>query len=149
MLADKYGGGVRIFEINSDDASGSRLEAFDLAASRRDPQHKRLHDLETYCERDTGVSPSAIQGEIRKLLEGQLKFKCFKLLAGETTLGCMLDELQQRGLFPIDLREELRELNRVSSPSHHGKMGAQPLQELCREEVIPYIRRAVAAWYRI
>ena len=132
---------TRSFCIKSDEATGSKINVFNIDDERRDKQHKRIDRLELYCKEDKGGSPEDIQSEIRRCLETLIRFKYFKRLGKETTLGKMLDALKSQNVLSPEIMQACRDLNRISSEAHHGEYKIQPLQSLTREEVIADIKQ--------
>lgn len=141
MAWDVFSMSRRAFYIRSDETNGSRVEVFDIEKERRLEQHKRIERLEQYCKVDSGECPRSMQSEMRLCLETQIQFKYFKRLSDEQTLGCILDSLQRQNIFTPDVLKICRDINGVSSATHHGEYETQPLQHLTRQEVVSDIEK--------
>jgi len=90
-----------------------------------------------------------IQGDIRLCLESCLRFKYFRYLGGASTLGKICDVLQEKNKLPADLLRDLRDLNEISSPVHHGDHGIDPIREMDRSELLPHVRKTLEVIERI
>ncbi|MBU1155770.1 MAG: AAA family ATPase [Proteobacteria bacterium] len=130
--------------IQADATNGSKLIPFDVNEDRKMDHHKRIARLNKYISEDHGLPVVSVQAEIRIALEDALRFKYFEYLASITTLGSMLDKLSELKKLENTVLERCRNLNSISSPSHHGESGKiQPLVHLERDEIIPYIEELI------
>jgi len=147
LLHEKFDS-PNVLSINKDMSSGSNLILYDIERELKDPQQQRIEDMELYLETDR-FKVDEIQGKIRLCLETALNRKYFKSLHNTKTLGSMLDHLESEKKLGGDNLAELRELNEVSSASHHGESTINPLKNLTRGELLPDVRRTIQILERI
>ena len=132
----------KVITLKKDKAHGSTLVSFNLEKERKLSQHQRIDDLERYLQEDY-CSVEDAQEKIRLCIETALQFKYYRHLNGITTLGKVLDRLQELSKLQPDLLKTLRDLNEVSSVPHHGEREKTPLKELNRDELLPDIRKTI------
>ncbi|MBI5522504.1 MAG: AAA family ATPase [Desulfarculus sp.] len=144
MLCDELSN-ISTLSIKSDRTNGSKLTSFDVDEDRKIDHHKRIDRMTRFIAEDYDMSVESIQSDIRKALETALKFKYYKYLTGVNTLGSIIDKLLESGKLESAIIAICRDLNRISSPVHHGETGQeQPLQSLQREEIIPFVQQTIA-----
>jgi wobble nucleotide-excising tRNase len=139
---------VKTLTLKKDKKDGSRLSDFDVMEYRKEPQQKRIDDLERYLIQDH-CSAHHAQEQIRPCLETALRFKYFRYLSNITTLGKILDKLEELGKLDRPIIKTLRDLNDISSVTHHGEFGEEPLKEITRDELLPDIRKTLDMLERI
>jgi wobble nucleotide-excising tRNase len=134
--------------LKKDNANGSTIIPFDIENERKGEQQKRIEKLIRYQDEDF-CEANSIQGDIRLCLEASLKFKYFRYLNGAYTLGNICDVFQEQNKLPEDLLHDLRDLNDISSPVHHGGHDMDPIREMDRSELLPYVRKTLDVLERI
>jgi len=138
----------QILSLKKDNLNGSSIVQFDIENERKGEQQKRIEKLIRYQDEDFCEAKS-IQGDIRPCLEASLRFKYFRYLNGVSTLGKICDVLQEQNKLDADLLRDLRNLNEISSPVHHGNHDIDPIREMDRSELLPYVRKTLDVLERI
>jgi wobble nucleotide-excising tRNase len=147
LLSDKLES-PQVLSLKKDNLNGSSIVQFDIENERKSEQHKRVEKLIKYQDEDF-CDAKSIQGDIRPCLEANLRFKFFRYLNGVTTLGKICDVLQELGKLDTELTRDLRNLNEISSPVHHGEHDINPIREMDRSELLPYVRKTLDVLERI
>lgn len=147
LLSDKLES-PQVLSLKKDNLNGSSIVQFDIENERKGEQQKRVEKLIRYQDEDFCEAKS-IQGDIRPCLEASLRFKYFRYLNGVSTLGKICDVLQEQNKLDADLLRDLRNLNEISSPVHHGDHDIDPIREMDRSELLPYVRKTLDILERI
>lgn len=147
LLSDKLES-PQVLSLKKDNLNGSSIVQFDIENERKGGQQKRVEKLIRYLDEDFCEAKS-IQGDIRPCIEASLRFKYFRYLNGVSTLGKICDVLQEQNKLDADLLCDLRNLNEISSPVHHGDHDIDPIREMDRSELLPYVRKTLDVLERI
>ena len=147
LLSEKLDS-VQVLSLKKDNANGSSIIPFDIENERKSEHQKITEKLIKYLDEDF-CEVKTIQGDIRLCLEAGLRFKYFRYLGGASTLGKICDVLQEQNKLPADLLHDLRDLNEISSPVHHGDHGIDPIREMDRSELLPHVRKTLEVIERI
>lgn len=147
LLSDKLES-PQVLSLKKDNLNGSSIVQFDIENERKGEQQKRVEKLIRYQDEDFCEAKS-IQGDIRPCLEASLRFKYFRYLKGVSTLGKICDVLQEQNKLDADLLHDLRNLNEISSPVHHGDHDIDPIRDMDRSELLPYVRKTLDVLERI
>ena len=138
----------QVLSLKKDNINGSSIVRFDLENERKGDQQKRVEKFIKYQNEDF-CDANSIQGDIRPCLEASLRYKYFRYLKGVTTLGKICDVLQEQKKLDPGLLSDLRNLNEISSPIHHGDHDIDPIREMDRSELLPYVRKTLEVLERI
>jgi wobble nucleotide-excising tRNase len=147
LLSDKLKS-PQVLSLKKDNLNGSSIVQFDIENERKGEQQKRVEKLSRYLDEDF-CEAKPIQGDIRLCLEASLRFKYFRYLNSASTLGKICDVLQEQNKLAADLLRDLRNLNEISSPVHHGDHDIDPLREMDRAELLPHVRKTLDVIERI
>jgi wobble nucleotide-excising tRNase len=147
LLSDKLES-PQVLSLKKDNLNGSSIVQFDIESERKGEQQKRVEKLIRYQDEDFCEAKS-IQGDIRPCLEASLRFKYFRYLNSVSTLGKICDVLKEQNKLDADLLRDLRNLNEISSPVHHGDHDIDPIREMDRSELLPYVRKTLDVLERI
>lgn len=139
---------VQVLSLKKDNANGSSIIPFDIEYERKSEHQKITEKLIKYLEEDF-CDVKTIQGDIRLCLEAGLRFKYFRYLNGASTLGRICDVLQEQNKLDANLLRDLRDLNEISSPVHHGDHDFDPIREMDRSELLPHVRKTLNIIERI
>jgi wobble nucleotide-excising tRNase len=139
---------AQVLSLKKDNTNGSSIIPFDIEYERKSEHQKITEKLIKYLDEDF-CEVKTIQGDIRLCLEAGLRFKYFRYLGGASTLGKICDILQEQNKLAADLIRDLRDLNEISSPVHHGDHDIDPLREMGRSELLPHVRKTLEVIERI
>jgi wobble nucleotide-excising tRNase len=145
MLYGRMPGGAAL-QLLSDKANGSRITAFDVEEDKKGEYASQIERMMQYLLEDKGVPCSTIQGDLRKVIETNLKTKYYRTLKQDihegSGLGALLKKLFGLGLLDGSLKGDLFDLCGLTNGVHHGEIVDKPLaDELTRDELLPLIER--------
>ena len=141
ILSDKLNS-VQVLSLKKDNANGSSIVPFDIESERKTDQQRIIEKLVRYLDEDI-CDVKTIQGDIRICLENSLRYKYFRYLCGASTLGKICDVLKKEDKLSEDLLCDLRDLNEISSPMHHGSHEFNPIREMDRSELLPHVKKTL------